>query len=61
MNCFYDFRPLPPLPNLEISEEASIMAADEMRVWVNNALSIAHDIAIDGNWKLFLKVLYLVT
>ncbi|XP_057783036.1 reticulon-like protein B11 [Salvia miltiorrhiza] len=49
-------RPLPPLPNLEISEEASVKAADELRVWVNYALSIAHDIAIGGNWRVFLKV-----
>lgn len=31
-------------------------AADEMTVWLNNVLSIAHDIGIDGNWKLFVKV-----
>ncbi|KAL1544301.1 reticulon-like protein B11 [Salvia divinorum] len=49
-------RPLPPLPNLEISEETSVKAADEMQVWVNYALSIAHDIAIGGNWRVFLKV-----
>ncbi|KAH6834333.1 Reticulon family protein [Perilla frutescens var. hirtella] len=49
-------RPLPPLPNLELSEETSVKAADEMRVWVNYVLSIAHDIAVDGNWRLFLKV-----
>lgn len=55
----YYFRPLPPLPNLEMSEETAIKAADEMRVWVNYALSIAHDIAIRGNWRLFFKVFYL--
>ncbi|KAG6436277.1 hypothetical protein SASPL_101163 [Salvia splendens] len=49
-------RPLPPLPNLEISEETSVKAADEMRVWVNYALSIAQDIAVGGNWTVFLKV-----
>ncbi|KAI3445941.1 hypothetical protein Pfo_002606 [Paulownia fortunei] len=46
-------RPLPPLPNLEVSEEIVVKAADEMRVWVNYALSIAHDIAIGGNLRLF--------
>ncbi|KAK6143565.1 hypothetical protein DH2020_023913 [Rehmannia glutinosa] len=49
-------RPLPPLPNLEVSEETVIKAADEMRVWVNYALSIAHDIAIGGNLRLFGQV-----
>ncbi|KAL3814263.1 hypothetical protein ACJIZ3_015531 [Penstemon smallii] len=49
-------RPLPPLPNLEISEENVVKAADEMRVWVNHALAIAHDIAITGNWRLFSQV-----
>ncbi|KAG6417492.1 hypothetical protein SASPL_119673 [Salvia splendens] len=49
-------RPLPPLPSLEISEETTVRAADEMRVWVNYVLSIAHDIAIGGNRRVFLKV-----
>lgn len=49
-------RPLPPLPNLEVSEEAVVEAADEMLVWVNRALSIARDIAIAGNLRLFAKV-----
>ncbi|PIM99102.1 Reticulon [Handroanthus impetiginosus] len=46
-------RPLPPVPNLEISEEIVVKAADELRVWVNYALSIGHDIAIGGNLRLF--------
>ncbi|KAL3614249.1 hypothetical protein CASFOL_042323 [Castilleja foliolosa] len=45
--------PPPPLPSLELSEEIVVKAADEMRVWVNYALSIAHDIAIGGNLRLF--------
>ncbi|KAG8364232.1 hypothetical protein BUALT_Bualt19G0106800 [Buddleja alternifolia] len=49
-------RPLPPLPNLEVSEETVIKAADEMRVWVNYTLSIAHGIAIGGNLRLFSQV-----
>ncbi|XP_073284063.1 reticulon-like protein B11 isoform X2 [Primulina huaijiensis] len=49
-------RPLPPLPNLEVSEETVVQAADEMRVWVNFALSIARDIAIAGNLRLFSQV-----
>lgn len=51
-------RPLPPLPNLEVSEEIAIKTADEMRVWVNYALSIAHDIAIGGNLRLFIQVAF---
>ncbi|KAL2458682.1 Reticulon-like protein B11 [Abeliophyllum distichum] len=49
-------RPLPPVPNLDISEESVVKAADEMRVWVNRALSIGHDIAIGGNLGLFIQV-----
>ncbi|PIN17601.1 Reticulon [Handroanthus impetiginosus] len=49
-------RPLPPLPNLEVSEETVVKAADEMRVWVNSALSIAHDISIGRNLRLFCQV-----
>ncbi|KAL8027641.1 hypothetical protein ABFX02_14G109400 [Erythranthe guttata] len=49
-------RPLPPLPNLEVSEEAVVKAADEIRVSINYALSIAHDIAIGGNLIIFFQV-----
>ncbi|XP_073053614.1 reticulon-like protein B11 isoform X2 [Primulina eburnea] len=49
-------RPLPPLPNFEVSEETVLKAADEMRVWVNHALSIAHDVAIAGNLIFFAQV-----
>lgn len=49
-------RPLPPLPNLEISEKTVGKVADELQVWINYALSIAHDIAIGRNLKLFLEV-----
>ncbi|KAK4407091.1 Reticulon-like protein B10 [Sesamum angolense] len=48
--------PLPPIPNLEVTEEIVLMAADETRVWVNYALSIAHDIAIGGNLRLFFQL-----
>ncbi|KAL4588675.1 hypothetical protein LXL04_001568 [Taraxacum kok-saghyz] len=44
-------RPLPPIPNLDISEESVLLAADEMRVWVNKALSTLHEIAVDGNLR----------
>ncbi|XP_073277095.1 reticulon-like protein B11 [Primulina huaijiensis] len=49
-------RPLPPLPNLEVSEETVVKAADEMRVWVNCTLSIARDVAIAGNLIFFSQV-----
>ncbi|CAA2960918.1 reticulon B11 [Olea europaea subsp. europaea] len=51
-------RPLLPLRNLEVSEEIIIKAADEMRVWVNYALSIARDIAIGGNLRLFIQIIF---
>lgn len=50
------FRPLPPLPDLEISEETIVKAADALQVYANHALSIARLIAIDRNLKLFLQV-----
>ncbi|KAK4563230.1 hypothetical protein RGQ29_005657 [Quercus rubra] len=49
-------RPLPPIPDLEISDESVVKAADSMQIWINSALSIAHDIALGRNLKLFLKV-----
>ncbi|KAG8650772.1 reticulon-like protein B11 [Manihot esculenta] len=49
-------RPLPPLPDLEISEETIVKAADALQVYANHALSIARLIAIDRNLKLFLQV-----
>jgi hypothetical protein len=49
-------RPLPPIPNLEISDSTVVKAADEVRVYVNYVLLIARDIAIGRNIKLFLQV-----
>lgn len=57
MSCLHGFRPLPPLPSLDVSEEIVVKIADEMLVWVNLGLSIAHDIAIGGNLRLFCQVL----
>lgn len=57
MSSCNDSRPLPPLPDLEVSEDTIVKAADELRVWVNDALSIAHDIAIGGNLRVFVQVL----
>ncbi|GMJ12832.1 reticulon-like B 10 [Hibiscus trionum] len=49
-------RPLPPLPNLEVSEKTVGMVADELHLWINHTLSAAHDIAIGSDLKFFLKV-----
>lgn len=49
-------RPLPPLPNLEVSEDFIRKAADAARVWINQGLAIAHDIALGRNAKLFFQV-----
>ncbi|VFQ71397.1 unnamed protein product [Cuscuta campestris] len=51
-------RPLPPLPDMEISEESIANAGEVMRVWVNQVLAIAHDIAIGGNVRLFVQVAF---
>ncbi|XP_062022503.1 reticulon-like protein B11 [Rosa rugosa] len=49
-------RPLPPLPDMEISEASVMKVADTLHVWINRGLSIARDIAIGRNFKLFLQV-----
>ncbi|XP_020203304.1 reticulon-like protein B11 [Cajanus cajan] len=49
-------RPLPPLPDLEISEETIARVADALQIWMNRVLSVAHDIAIERNLFLCLQV-----
>ncbi|XP_076926411.1 reticulon-like protein B11 [Bidens hawaiensis] len=49
-------RPLPPIPELDISEESVLIAADEMQVWINHAFSVARDIAVSGNLKTLIAV-----
>ncbi|PSS02681.1 Reticulon-like protein [Actinidia chinensis var. chinensis] len=49
-------RPLPPLPDLQISEEFVLRAADVTRVWINHVLLVAHDIAVGRNLKVFLQI-----
>ncbi|KAJ8766864.1 hypothetical protein K2173_009208 [Erythroxylum novogranatense] len=49
-------RPLPPIPNMEIPEETVAKVADVLQVYANYALSIARDIAIGRNLKLFAQV-----
>ncbi|GMH16291.1 hypothetical protein Nepgr_018132 [Nepenthes gracilis] len=53
-------RPLPPIRDLEISEETVQKAADEIRVWVNRVLSIAREIAIGGNLRVLLQVIIIL-
>ena len=52
-------RPLPPLPNLEVSEEFVGKVADEARVCINRVLAVGHDIAIRRDRKVFLQVFLL--
>ena len=56
MNHVRGFRPLPPLPDLEVTEEMAEKAADEMCVCINRAMSMARAIAIGGDLKLFWQV-----
>ncbi|XP_078442982.1 reticulon family protein [Wolffia australiana] len=53
-------RPLPPLPNLEIPDAVAEKIADEARVWINRGLSVAREIAIEGDRKLFLQVIVIL-
>ncbi|KAI4295697.1 hypothetical protein L6164_035714 [Bauhinia variegata] len=49
-------RPLPPIPDLEVSEESAREAAEVLQIWFSRALAIAHDIAIGRNLALFLQI-----
>lgn len=53
-------RPLPPVPDLEISEKSIEQAADVIQVWVNRALAVAHEIAVCGNLRVLLQVAVLL-
>ncbi|KAJ3678421.1 hypothetical protein LUZ60_002224 [Juncus effusus] len=50
-------RPLPPLPNLEVSDAFVEKASSGARKWVNRALTVAHNIAIKRDRNLFLLVI----
>ncbi|XP_021750796.1 reticulon-like protein B11 isoform X1 [Chenopodium quinoa] len=52
-------RPLPPVPDLEVSDKSIEQAADVIRVWLNRALAVAHEIAVCGNLRVLLQVLCL--
>lgn len=49
-------RPLPPLPDLEVSEDSVAKAADVIVEWINHGLSIAREITVNRNLKLFFQV-----
>ncbi|KAK0580455.1 hypothetical protein LWI29_002120 [Acer saccharum] len=53
-------RPLPPLPDLQISDKTVVKAADAMRVWANSGLSIARDVAVGRNLRIFLQVAFVL-
>ncbi|KAF6155051.1 hypothetical protein GIB67_035798 [Kingdonia uniflora] len=54
-------RPLPPLPNMEVSDDFIGKASEVAQVWVNRVLGVAHDIALGGDYKyLFFKDLALL-
>ncbi|XP_068654533.1 reticulon-like protein B11 [Aristolochia californica] len=50
-------RPLPPLPNLEVSEDSIEKISSATRTWINRVLEINHDIAVERNLKRFLEVI----
>ncbi|CAN6241335.1 unnamed protein product [Urochloa humidicola] len=50
-------RPLPPLPNLEVSDVVVEKAADRALVWINRVLAVGHDIAIKRDRKVFIQVI----
>ncbi|KAK4747819.1 hypothetical protein SAY87_014405 [Trapa incisa] len=49
-------RPLPPLPDFEISEESVSKLAEVVQKGANSVLSIAHEITIGQNLRVFLQV-----
>lgn len=48
--------PKPRIPELQLSEEMVANFAAALRVEINKALAVAHDIALGKDFKLFLKV-----
>ncbi|GAB4852878.1 hypothetical protein Ancab_017075 [Ancistrocladus abbreviatus] len=49
-------RPLPPIPDLQISEESVEKAADVLRDRINHLLSIVGEIALGGNLRVLFQV-----
>ncbi|XP_047068660.1 reticulon-like protein B11 [Lolium rigidum] len=50
-------RPLPPIPNLEVSDVVVKKAADRALVWINRLLAVGHDIAIKRDRTVFIQVI----
>ncbi|KAF7019431.1 unnamed protein product [Triticum aestivum] len=50
-------RPLPPVPNLEVSDVVVEKAVVRALVWVNKVLAVAHDIAIKRDRTVFIQVI----
>ncbi|CAD5318558.1 unnamed protein product [Arabidopsis thaliana] len=50
------YRPMPQLPNLEITEEFVFMVADALRVWINTVLAVAREIYVGRNAKQLFRV-----
>jgi len=53
-------RPLPPLPNLEVSDVVVEKAADRALVWINRVLAVGQDIAIKRDRKTFIRVILIL-
>lgn len=49
-------RPLPPLPNLELSDAHIEKIANISASKINRVLSVARDITVNGDLKLFIKI-----
>lgn len=49
-------RPLPPLPDLQLSEDRVARAAESTRLYVNAVLGVAHDLTIKKDMKVFVEV-----
>ncbi|OVA15912.1 Reticulon [Macleaya cordata] len=49
-------RPLPPIPDLEVSDAVIEKVTCAARVWINRVLAVAHDITLKGDVKLFVQV-----
>ncbi|XP_056160911.1 reticulon-like protein B11 [Syzygium oleosum] len=49
-------RPLPPLLDLEVSEDSVAKAADILVEWINHALSFEREITVNRNLKLSFQV-----
>ncbi|VAH53900.1 unnamed protein product [Triticum turgidum subsp. durum] len=50
-------RPLPPVPNLEVSDVVVEKAVGRALVWINKVLAVAHDIAIKRDRTVFIQVI----